>query len=334
MKCIYCGDNNSDNFNTKEHVIMKCFGTFGTETPTIDCVCDACNSFFSKELDLIFSRNSLEGITRYNNGIYSRKKSFQNKKYLTISIPKKKRFGEWQGALLSLDGTQNGGFNILPQVHFLNELGEYEPILEHELDSLDVKERKLSTKDMIIFSPSKQKYDELIGKLKDINIEYKEKTTFDGSIFEKYKNEKLLVDIQSLVDHRMKRAILKILFNFSAKFLGYEEVHKTEWDLSRKYIRYDEKPVKAKATTNAFWGEEIDDLRFPNNGYNIRVENIDKNVVGVIQFYNLYLYEFLLVENYNIDKEVCFRFTPGETPIKGEKRGVVEVNGKRIPIIN
>ena len=30
-----------------EHVIPQGFGRFGSNTPTLDCVCDDCNAYFS-----------------------------------------------------------------------------------------------------------------------------------------------------------------------------------------------------------------------------------------------------------------------------------------------
>jgi hypothetical protein len=71
MKCIYC-KKEKDEFKGVEHVIPQSFGLFGTQTPTLKCVCDECNAFFAKELDLRLARETLEGITRYKQGIFSR----------------------------------------------------------------------------------------------------------------------------------------------------------------------------------------------------------------------------------------------------------------------
>ncbi|MGB9152680.1 MAG: HNH endonuclease, partial [Alphaproteobacteria bacterium] len=50
--CIYCGQNDPAFFKSVEHVVPQAFGTFGTSTPTLDCVCDTCNSHFAKNHDL------------------------------------------------------------------------------------------------------------------------------------------------------------------------------------------------------------------------------------------------------------------------------------------
>ena len=335
MKCIYCGEEDDNRFNTKEHVIMRSFGTFGSQTPTLKCVCDDCNSFFKKELDLPFARNSLEGIMRYNNGIYSREKRSQDKNYLLLTLPKSEEFSEWGGVVIAVDGTTGMISGPIPQVQFKNETGEYEPILDYELEKLDWKSKKYSDKDIKIFAISEENHQELIDKLGKIGINYKIKSTLKPDFIEKYQDKKISVNIQGSTDHKMKRAIVKILFNFSAKFLGYEEVMKQEWNKAREYIRYNKEPLKARATNQPFWGEETKKRRYLEGGYNIRIENRDNSIIGVIQFFNLYLYEFILIENYSINKdmEACYKFIPGKEPIIGKKYRAIEVNGRRIPII-
>ena len=71
-----------------------------------------------------------------------------------------------------------------------------------------------------------------------------------------------------------------------------------------------------------FWdAQETKQLRFTGDSYNLRIENQDGSVVGVIQFYNLFTYEFILVENHSIldNKEIAGRFTPGQEPYFGFK---------------
>src|SRR3989338_249143 len=96
--CIYCGNRNHLEFKGKEHVIPQSFGTFGAETPTLDCVCDACNDFFGKQLDLVLARDTLEGLTRYKNGILSEAKRPQ--KGLNFSLIESEETGEFGGALI------------------------------------------------------------------------------------------------------------------------------------------------------------------------------------------------------------------------------------------
>jgi len=76
---------------------------FGSETPTLkDWVCDECNPYFKKHLDQLFARESLEGITRYNKGMFSRESRVQTQ--LAISIPETPEMGEAGGVLVWIVG--------------------------------------------------------------------------------------------------------------------------------------------------------------------------------------------------------------------------------------
>jgi hypothetical protein len=134
-----------------------------------------------------------------------------------------------------------------------------------------------------------------------------------------------LVEITSEVDKPHKRAIAKVLMNFVAFHLGDDEVLAPRWDFLRRYARYGEGEIKARLSRRPFWtGQETDQLRFRDDSINVRIENLDGNVVGAIQFYNLHTYEMILVESDALspDQQIGRRYTPGELPVLGEKRPV------------
>ena len=56
--CIYCSQTDPSRFRGVEHVIPQGFGRFGSEMPTLDCVCDDCNAFFGRELDQLLARET------------------------------------------------------------------------------------------------------------------------------------------------------------------------------------------------------------------------------------------------------------------------------------
>jgi hypothetical protein len=84
--CIYCPETRSEQFTAVEHVIQQSFGTFADQTPTLRCVCDGCNAYFKKELDQVFARETIEGITRYQKGIFSRESRQQTFNLNTYEI--------------------------------------------------------------------------------------------------------------------------------------------------------------------------------------------------------------------------------------------------------
>src|SRR5690242_13142809 len=65
--CIYCRA--GDKKFSREHVIPRAFGTFGGQTPVIDCVCEECNNFFSHEFEQDIAYGSLEAIQRFKHGL-------------------------------------------------------------------------------------------------------------------------------------------------------------------------------------------------------------------------------------------------------------------------
>ena len=324
MTCIYCKTEEPSKFTSVEHVFPQSFGTFGAQTPTLkDCVCDDCNQYFKKELDQLLARESLEGITRYKKGIFSRELRTQRR--LVVKLPDTPEMGANGGVLVWIDGTTGKIREPLPQVHFKNEeTGKYEVIRGWELGGLDWKARGYSDKNLKVFCRDAGEHDLLVQALKEIGIDFKKhariQNPFDGA---QETDQQFDVQIEGIIDHEIKRALLKILMNLAAKYIGCDEVSKGEWDKCRAYVRFNGEPIPARITTKPFWGEESQHLRFEDDSYNIRVENVGVDVIGVIQFFNLFTYEFKLVENYNIpsNKEVATRFTPGKAPdFEFEKR--------------
>lgn len=96
--CIYCKTINQEKFKGVEHVMPQSFGTFGSETPKLNCVCDECNNYFGRELDQALARDTLEGITRYKKGLFSRERRFPKK--LKFELEKNEENGEYGGAII------------------------------------------------------------------------------------------------------------------------------------------------------------------------------------------------------------------------------------------
>ena len=144
-------------------------------------------------------------------------------------------------------------------------------------------------------------------------------------ILESREQRSFLVEIASEVEQPHKRAIAKILMNFVAFHLGRDEALAPRWGFLRRYVRTGESEIKARLSGRPFWtGQETNHLRFQDDSINVRIENLDGNIVGTIQFENLHTYEMILAENDLLrpDQEIGCRYTPGEPPLLGEKRRV------------
>lgn len=266
--CIYCFDSDAAYFKGKEHVIPESFGKFGSETPTLDCVCDQCNKFFCGTLDNVLARDTLEGISRYKHGQFSRETRPQRR--LKITLAEGAETGDLAGVAASIDGMTG---NLLPL----------------------------------------------------ISADYKRGNPFNAPFLdnsEEAGRQSVAVVIEGEIDTLHKRAIAKILMNFVTFYIVRTDALKPRWDFLRRYVRNGEGEIKARISKKPFWtGQETDALRLSDDSINVRIENLEGDIVGTIQFYNQLTYEMILVEGDALspDKEVAYRFTPGKVPTRGAK---------------
>lgn len=327
--CVYCGNTNSADFAGREHVLPQSFGTFGSKTPTLHCVCDPCNSFFKRELDQLLARDTLEGITRYKKGRFSREARAQ--KGLQFSLSESEEAGEFGGVMIKgVDGTTGKLLPPIAQFHALNvTTGRYDKFSKNQIRDLKLPEEvygKFTERKYRVIAASQEEHDAVVEELRNAGISYREKGRFSPPPF--LENAKLgetielEVMIEGTIDDAKKRSLVKTLFNFATYYLGPSETSKPEWDKARRFVRFGGQTLKARVSDKPFWdGQETKHFRFDDDSYNLRIENLGGNVVGVIQLFNLLTYEFILAENYSLspEQEIAYRFTPSQGPEPGVK---------------
>ena len=332
--CIYCPQTDPDRFRSVEHVIPQGFGRFGSETPTLDCVCDDCNAYYGRELDQLLTRDTYEGISRYSRGQLSSEARPQKRLSLTLADPAEA--GDFVGLRVAVDGTTGQLMPPAAQFHAHNfRTGQDEVYFLRQITGLTLPEAdygkpgtngEKGTWRCKILAPSREAHDAMVEALQHVGIDVRPGTPFQspwGSA--SGQPQSFLVEIASEVDKPHKRAIAKILTNFVAFHLGRDEALKSRWDFLRRYVRHAEGDIKARLSHRPFWtGQETHQFRLQDDSINVRIENLDGNVVGAIQFYNLHTYEMILIESDALhpDQEIGRRYTPGELPVPGEKRPV------------
>lgn len=332
--CIYCAQTDLGRFRGVEHVIPQAFGRFGSGTPTLDCVCDDCNAYFGRELDQLLTRDTYEGISRYSRGRFSSEARPQRRVSLALADPTEA--GAFQGLRVSVDGTTGQLMAPAAQFHVRNfRTAEDEVYFVPQIPGLILPEAdygkpgsdgEKGTWRCKILAPSREAHDAMVEALQRVGIDFKPGEPFQiPSAVETATPASFLVEITSEIDKPHKRAIAKILMNFVAFYLGRDEALRPKWDFLRRYVRNGEGEIKTRLTLRPFWtGQETEELRFRDDSINVRIENLDGNIVGAVQFYNLHTYEMILVEHDTLDprQEIGRRHTPGEIPIEGEKRPV------------
>lgn len=330
-QCIYCKNQNPENFKGVEHVIPQSFGKFGSKTPTLKCVCDECNAYFAKELDLLLARDTLEGVTRSKKGIVSGAKN--PPKSITFKLEEIPENGEFGGALLGGPDPVTGQHRpLLPQFWIMNiQTESWERYRLDEIKNIIISDEKYGpttpgSRKMKVMGPSQEKYNDVLAELKKYNIPFRVTDMLDEIPFLKDIDPEGKVIVRGTIDGKLskahRRAFAKVLFNFATYYIGQEETLKPDWDEARNFIRHDGEGLKWRVSQKPFWdGQEHADLRFQSDSCNLRIENQNGNVVGIIQIYNLFTHEAILVENHQLPPkhEIAYRFTPGEEPYLGIK---------------
>jgi hypothetical protein len=330
--CIYCRQTDPDRFRGVEHLIPQGFGRFGSDTPTLDCVCDDCNAYFGRELDQLLTRDTYEGISRYSRGRFSSQARPQRRVSLALADPG--AAGAFHGLRVSVDGTTGQLMPPAAQFHIHNFVtGKDEVYFRRQIAGLTLPEAdygrpgtdgEKGTWRCKIFAPSREEHDAMVEALQRAGIDFRPGAPFQIPwATETGAPPSFLVEITSEIDKPHKRAIAKILTNFVAFHLGCDEALRPRWDFLRCYVRNGEGEIKTRLSQRPFWtGQETDQLRFRDDSINVRIENLDGHIVGAIQFYNLHTYEMILVEHNALDlaQEIGRRYTPGEFPLEGEKR--------------
>lgn len=135
-KCIYCGSMDPCSFVGREHVVPQSFGTFGAETPVLDCVCDDCNAHFKRELDQPLARETLEGVARYNRGKLSRESRPQRS--LQFALGEGEETGQFAGAILQgIEPTTGSVRPVEIQLQVRNcNTGEYDVFFPRNIGTL------------------------------------------------------------------------------------------------------------------------------------------------------------------------------------------------------
>lgn len=284
--CIFChGQEGQVALKNKEHVIPQSFGKFGSQTPTLDCVCDPCNAFFAKTLDTYFARESLEGIWRYQKGIRSSEDRVQ--RHITIQLPDDPELGIFARTRVYIDGT-TGQVVPLTYIRLKNiSTGEELFLLRHEVNTFDPTSWVKEKIEIEIRAENTAEHDEIVKKLKAMGFPQKF-GEMQGLPSEIVLRKQPPVQIEAQVNRMVRRAVTKILFNFAAKYIGADEVLKPSWDGARRFVREDVGDVQMKAENKPFWDDEDKKMRLQPAGYNVRLENMGNDVVGFIEFFSIW----------------------------------------------
>jgi hypothetical protein len=166
--CIYCEEKDPTKFAGREHVIPQAFGTFGSQTPVLKCVCDACNAYFGKELDQIHTRDTLEGVLRYKQGIFSRENRMQRR--LRFTLADESESGEMRGAAVGgVDPTNDQLRPVVAQLVILNKrTGRKDIFTRAQIGSITLPTEVYGApgeRQLHVFAPTKEEHHAFVEEL-------------------------------------------------------------------------------------------------------------------------------------------------------------------------
>lgn len=330
-KCIYCKlDEGIVTFDGVEHVIPQAFGVYGSETPTLRCVCDQCNGGLGRTLDIYLARETLEGVIRYKKGIFSSEARPQ--KHLHITLDEGPQTGGFSGMKVAIDGTTCELMKPLAQFQILNrQSGKTETYFKSQIAGLQLPEDVYGrpgdgsgngTWKCAVFAGSKADHDDIVDALQSNGIAFIPAKPFEwpelsGDETEPFDASTLPVVITGEVTHTHRRAHAKILLNFIARYFGEEEALKPHWDDLRAFVRGAVASIKYKVLDNPFPdGENSDAVTIIRNSITVWIENRGGNIVGHLQFYGNQIFQYLLREAAALpdDQQFGYCYIDGETP--------------------
>lgn len=328
LRCIYCVESDPIKFSGREHVIPQAFGKFGSKTPTLKCVCDGCNAMFGRELDQTLARETLEGLLRYNQGKRSSEKRPQRR--LTITLADEREAGGFLGAVLEgIDATQGKVMNLFTQLQIRNlNTGKMDVFKRNQINNISLPTSvygEPGSRKLVVYAPSKEEHDKFVEELNLAGCELRMNGALVDSVNPTMSadgTETLGIHIEGTFDQLHRRALAKIFVNFAAFYLGTSVVNSPDWEPLKRFVRFDEGQLAARISDKPFWsGQETRTFRF-RDAINVRLENQEKGIVGVIQFYNRITYELLLVVGRSLSKEIGVRFEDGMEPTRGIRLSV------------
>jgi HNH endonuclease len=239
FKCIYCLEERDRLSYTKvEHVLPQSFGKFEQNFTLQYVVCDTCNEYFGNNLEIHLGRDTYEGQLRFTHGVKDAS-DFKSPPGRHTRVTLKYAEGEFAGRFVARRfSKEKRAIEVtpLPQVGFLlSPTDRYEYFLLDDIPPLEVLQEKGFSGDrpraIHGLAVDLEVLTQILG---DRGIPFRV-TDFDSPTD---RPDTILCEFEGTIDHVIRRAVAKIAFNYLAKWQGAEFLHRREFDIARRYIRY------------------------------------------------------------------------------------------------
>jgi hypothetical protein len=279
-----------------EHVVSEAIGLF-EQNWTLHCVCDDCNSYFSKTHDLTLGRDSAEGLLRVMTGVKPAEKieEFRNRS-VTFSLEQP---GFLHGALLRMRAS--GGDVVpapTPQVAIRREGGEWEYVLERDLTREAVARFTGGPVEVKVLGlEANGDLERLKERLLSLGLEFEEKWRLMDQPLAPQGDPVSVLHTFNITDaHR--RAAAKICFNYMARVMGADFARRSEFDDMRGFIRHaqgDGASLVSVQRASVLVGADAETSRTHGIGFEWMPDR--KELIGIATFFNEMTYGVRLGHN-------------------------------------
>lgn len=293
--CIYCLQTKPPALFNSEHVIPKAFGLFGTETFTlINKVCIGCNQELGDAIDNVLSRETLEGIHRFQHGAKSPKelKKFEYKKHARNQT-RVATSELLKGHELELVANENGtGLDYKLKdnydVAFKTEDGSYEFYYMNQLpDGEILKQKYPNCLEGIKIINADKEYDIVQALSRIFNTKYElNEETHEGDS-----------QVKAIYTKEAFRAIAKIAFNYLAYFNDSSLMIQEYFDPIRNFI------AKGMGEWSQFIQIENEPIAPDNDGkaadvHLVTVYANERAIFASVSLHNMQHYKICLAQYY------------------------------------
>jgi hypothetical protein len=298
MICIYCSQSDDGQFRGKEHVIPRAFGRFNNNF-TLRCVCDPCNAYFSRELELALGRGSAEAVLRLHHGLKPVEEATDlDPSRVRIRISQR---GPAEGALATfrphpVTGTLESV--VLPQAGFRRKgTTDWVWFTEERLGDRDALEPYRTGVEIKILAPDEASRQSLMRKIQQAGVTIRE----EGPIHEEAPVTETKLHVRSELDEKIRRAYAKIGLNYLAHCEGVEFALRPEFNAVRDFVRLERKPTydPVIATNRAILADDSPRWR-GTEGHLVTMcwANGCRDLICCVSLFNRMTFDVYLCRNY------------------------------------
>jgi len=287
--CIYCvTDKPVSAFTKTEHVLPQAFGRFRNSLTLKDTVCDECNEFFGKTIDLYLARDTPDGFNRFRLGYRAPEeyKSLGKASTMTHTVAD----GALAGAFVKqIPDDGELGAELLPQVGFgLSPTGPLKWFLTSALPTKEQLRELFETGHRHMEFTAIQDKEAVLKDLTALGLQYEDTKTPPVSQVGKMPNQR--IEGRAIIAEKFGRALAKIGLNYLASQYSAHTALMAQFNTVRDCVR------KEIALPVGSWASEAVLPSTWKRGHTLALTWDAEAVVVRIAFHSWIVYRVLLAK--------------------------------------